>query len=219
MIKRLLDHYGRLAPPPVEGVFEWVLWENVAYLATRARREAAFAELKAAIGTTPASILAATPAALKRVTVHGILKGDFAKKLVDCARLARDEFGGDLDARLPADGAAAKRALRQFPGIGEPGADKILLFCGRAATLAPESNGVRVLIRLGLVEEGVSYAKSYSACNELGKTLGDNAAALQSAHLLLHRHGQTLCKLSAPKCGECPLLKSCRYAAARPPGE
>lgn len=213
-IAALRKHYGPLLPPPAATVFERVLWENVAYLATRERREAAFAELKATVGTTPTAILAAKPAALKRVTAHGILKEDFAKKLVACARLARDAFGGDLEANLSADEAAARRALRQFPGIGEPGADKILLFSGRAARLAPESNGVRVLIRLGLADQGTSYAKSYAACNRAGEALGQDPAVLREAHLLLHHHGQTLCKRTAPNCGECPLKAACRFAAA-----
>lgn len=211
-VARLSSHAGKLSPPPTENLFEAVLWENVAYLASRERREAAFAELKFSVGTSPADILAAKPAALKRVTAHGILKDVFAKKLVACARLARDEYGGDLEANLPADPAQAKRALRKFPGIGEPGADKILLFSGSAPSLAPESNGVRVLIRLGLVEEGASYAKSYSACRAAGVTLGKRDKDLQQAHLQLHHHGQTLCKRTAPRCGVCPLKGDCRYA-------
>ena len=37
--------------------------------------------------------------------------------------------------------------LKRFPGIGDPGADKILLCSRGAATLAPESNALRVLLR------------------------------------------------------------------------
>jgi endonuclease-3 len=64
-----------------------------------------------------------------------------------------EEFGGDLGAALRAAPGKARRALRSFPGIGEPGAEKILLFSGRQARLAPESNGLRVLVRLGLVRD------------------------------------------------------------------
>ena len=49
----------------------------------------------------------------------------------------------------------------QFPMIGEPGAEKILLFSGVLAVLALDSNGVRVLVRLGVGEERKSYAATY----------------------------------------------------------
>jgi hypothetical protein len=55
--------------------------------------------------------------------------------------------------------------------VGEPGAEKILLFAGRQALLAPESNGLRVLVRLGLVREEKSYAKTYAASREAAKGL------------------------------------------------
>jgi endonuclease-3 len=47
----------------------------------------------------------------------------------------------------------AKKLLMRFPMIGEPGAEKILLFCGALAVLALESNGLRVLVRVGVAEE------------------------------------------------------------------
>jgi endonuclease-3 len=77
------------------------------------------------------------------------------------ARLALDEFEGDLETlrRLPL--RQARRALMRFPSIGEPGAEKILLFGRSHAVLGLESNGVRVLTRLGVVPEGKSYGATY----------------------------------------------------------
>ena len=47
----------------------------------------------------------------------------------------------------------ARRALKRFPGIADPGADKLLLFAGVTPYLALDSNGLRVLLRLGYGEE------------------------------------------------------------------
>ena len=44
--------------------------------------------------------------------------------------------------------------------------------------------------------------------------LGPGIAALQQAHLLLAQHGRTLCKLTTPRCAECPLEGRCAYARA-----
>jgi endonuclease III len=215
-IETLREHYGPPTPPPTADPFELVLWENVAYLAATARRREAFELLKSTVGTEPADILAATPETLERVTARGILKGTFADKLRECAGIAVSEFGGDLGAAIRAPLDRAKQVLRSFPGIGESGAEKILLFAGREPLLAPESNGLRVLVRLGLVKEGPSYARTYAASREVARDLPAEPSVLQEAHLLLQQHGQILCKRSDPRCGMCPLASSCAYAVAAP---
>jgi len=210
--KVLRKHYGAPEPPPSADPFELVLWENVAYLASPARRREAFELLQSTVGTSPRAILSARRQALEKVTSRGILKATFAAKLRECARIAMDDFGGDLAAvtRLPLD--RAKRALQSFPGIGEPGAEKILLFAGRQALLAPDSNALRVLVRLGLVGEGTSYSRTYAAARAVADALSADLPFLQQAHSLLQGHGQRLCKRSAPRCVECPLARECAYA-------
>ena len=152
-----------------------MLLENVAYLATPERRRIAFEELRRTVGTRPAKILAASKKALEAVTAGGILKSTFAEKLRECARIVTERFGGDLGAAVDAPLPQAKKALRAFPGIGEPGAEKILLFSGRQALLAPESNGLRVMARLGVIREDKSYARTYAAARlaaeELPRTI------------------------------------------------
>jgi endonuclease-3 len=212
VVAALARHQGPVAAPPTANAFELVLLENVAYLASPERRLAAFEQLRETVGTTPAAILAARPAALERVTAKGILAATFAKKLRAAARLVAGELGGDLDAALRGPPDAAKRVLRKLPGIGEPGAEKILLFSGRAPLLAPESNGLRVLVRLGLVADAGAYAKTYAAARALASGLALREA--RDAHLRLRRHGETLCKRSSPRCRECPLRARCDYARA-----
>ena len=211
-VKALRSHYGQPEPLPTADPFELVLWDNVAYLAPPARRREAFALLRSTIGTTPKAILGATRAALEQVTAKGILKSSFAVKLRECAHRALADFGGDVKAvvRRPLD--EAKQALRSFPGIGEPGAEKILLFSGRHALLAPDSNALRVLVRLGLVREGSSYARTYAAARAAAADLSSDVRIVQEAHLLLQQHGQTLCKRNAPLCAACPLENRCAYA-------
>ena len=211
-VKVLRKHYGPPAPLPTADPFELVLWENVAYLASPARRREAFEQLRSTVGTSPTAILAAEPKALEQVTARGILKSTFAVKLRECAQIAFDTYGGDLGSALRKAPAKAKLTLRSFPGIGEPGAEKILLFAGYEAHLAPESNGLRVLVRLGLVREGRSYARTYAASREAARGLSADPGATQEAHLLLREHGQTLCKRGLPRCGACPLVRRCAHA-------
>jgi len=212
-IAALRRHHGAPEPPPTSEPFELVLLENVAYLATPERRRIAFEELRRTVGTRPGDILAAKKRALEAVTARGILKSTFAGKLRECARIAVERFGGDLRATIRAPLAEAKRALQSFPGIGEPGAEKILLFSGAHAFLAPESNGLRVMARLGVIREEKSYSRTYAAARLAAEELPHRIDAMQEAHLLLQKHGQTLCRRADPQCGPCPLAGGCAYAS------
>lgn len=198
--------------PPPRSAFEWVLWENVAYLADDAKRAEAFAVLQRTVGTKPAEILKARIPDLLEVTRHGIVPNLFAQKLRAAAEIARDKFGGDVDAALSHDAEQAARQLRDFPGVGEPGAEKILVALGRARTLPLDSNGLRVLQRVGFGSALKSYASTYRSVKDAVPIGKASMKWLFEAHLLLQRHGRTICRLSAPKCSECALRPVCAFA-------
>jgi endonuclease III len=112
--------------------------------------------------------------------------------------------------------AAAKRALQKFPGIGEPGAEKILLFARIQPILALESNGLRAVVRLGFVAEAATYAGTYRAARDaldgqLPSSYPPDYDWLIAAHQLLRRHGQELCRRTHPQCPMCPLRSECSY--------
>jgi endonuclease III len=210
-VKQLEDHYGPPSPPVTRDPFELILYENIAYLVSDDRREKAFRELKKRVGLRPADALTAPLEQLAEITaLGGIFPELRARRLQESAKLVRDEFGGSLQRALALDPAQARKALRKFPVIGEPGADKILLFTGTVPTLAPESNGLRVLVRLGLVQEHKNYGTMYRAAQTaFQEEYGKGCAPLIAAHQLLKRHGQELCRRSAPRCEACPLRKTC----------
>ena len=212
VIGALQSFYGRPKPPAVTDPFEQVLWENVAYLASDERREQAWKHFKAEVGTRPAQILKAARSKLISIGKAGIVPNATADKLRRIAEIAVDEFAGDLKPVLKRPLAQAKKALRRFPSIGEPGAEKILLFSGSHPVLALDSNGLRVLLRLGYGREDKNYARSYrSAQAAAAPGLPLDTAWLTRAHQLLRRHGQELCKTNHPRCDACPLKKECAY--------
>lgn len=208
----ILKRHYRPPPSPIATTpFEMILAENVAYLASDDDRRAAMESLRRIIGTRPDQIARASLEQLSRITSAGIMADRFAEKIRTCGRIAVEEFEGDLTAVLRQPAPIAKKALRRFPGIGEPGAEKILLFAGRQPFLAPESNGLRVLVRLGLVPNRRSYAATYSAARPLAEELRDHRA-VAVAHLLLREHGQVLCRRTNPRCPACPLRAICPSA-------
>ena len=198
IVDRLRDVYGT----PRAGItdpFEMILLENVAYLVDDARRLETFRKLRDEIGLSPDAILSASAEKIAKVIEGGgMLPPHRAAKVIACARLA-EKIGVTLD----------KKILRKYPGVGEPLADKILLFNGKQRTVAPDSNALRVLLRLGFGTESKNYAASYKSAVAAAGEL-PNA---KEAHILLRRHGQEVCKNKAPRCEVCPLRDVCAWYA------
>jgi endonuclease III len=216
VVERLQTHFGKQKLLKLDGPWEMILWENVAYLADDDRRKQAFQTLKKRIGTEPTQILSASDEALLDVTRHGIMPERFAEKLRKCAQIALEGFDGDLRPILKLPMPKAKKALQRFPGIGEPGAEKILVFSRTYPVLALESNGLRVLLRLGFGEEKKSYGTTYRLVQQAVKEeVGEDYAWLIQAYLLLRHHGQELCRRSQPLCYNCPLARDCEYYRVR----
>src|SRR5262245_54783973 len=168
-IRNSLDaHYGAPAAPRTTDPFAFILWEQVAYLADDEQRLEAFARLEKRVGLTADAILSAAPGTLARIAEHGgsIAANERAERMRDSARRVVEDWRGNLSAVLALPLADAKRALMKFPMIGEPGAEKILLLTRAHPVLALDSNGLRVLLRLGYGREARSYTQTYRSVRE-----------------------------------------------------
>jgi endonuclease III len=211
LLSALEEQYGKPAAPVPKTPLEWVLWENVAYLVDDERRAAAFAALKKATRCDPARIAGASAESLLAVTVLGGMHPEArVDRLKEIAAIALELGGGSLEPLLELPPAQAAKALARFPSIGAPGAQKILMACGAGQALALESNGLRVLLRLGFGTESKNYAASYRSVQQaLAGELPARPAERLAAHLLLRAHGQALCKRTSPDCDACPLAARC----------
>lgn len=215
IIAGLRKQHGRLEPPPASNAFELVLWEKVAYLATDERRAEAFALLRDRVGLSPRAILDADPKVLREVAATGGSVGvaDRVRHMQDAAALVLDEFDGSLDAVLALPLREAKRALQRFHGIGEPGAERILLLCRAQRLLPLDSNGARTMVRLGYGADHKNYSTMYRSVSDAARPeLVSKYDWLVDAHLLLRHHGQEVCKRSAPLCELCAVRPDCAYA-------
>lgn len=214
LIRKLEKFYGHPKPANVTDPVEIILLENVAYLADDEKRAAAFAALKKKIGTRPEQILKASQKQLEEITrVGGMVPELRARRLRQIAELVHYIFKDDLAAELKKPLPQAKKALKRFPTIGDPGAEKILMLTRSYPVLALESNGLRVLLRLGVAEEKKSYSASYRGVQQaLAGQLPSGYDDLIATHQLLRQHGQEVCKRTRPLCASgCPLTSECRY--------
>jgi endonuclease-3 len=211
----LAKQHGEPAKPIPRTPLGWILWENVAYLVDDEKRAKAFAKLKKTVGLTAEKIDAADRETLLAVTVLGGMHPEArVDRLKDIASIALDLGGGDLTRVLDLPLAAARKALKRFPSIGDPGADKILVACGAGESLALDSNGLRVLVRVGFGVESKNYAATYrSVVEAVAADAPAGAPGLLRAHQLLRTHGQTLCRRTAPECDACALESRCAFAS------
>ena len=214
LTERLQKVYGEPALPPARRPFELVMWENACYLLPDERRREVFEALREQVGLSAKKIAAAPDDVLLPMARRGGMRPETRVfRWREIARITLTQFGGNLDTILTEPYAKARRALKQFPNIGEPGAEKILLLCGMAEGLPLESNGLRVLVRVGYGREQKNYGATYKSVQaDLAGEVPTDADALQKAHVLLRTHGKELCKDKAPLCSECPVAKFCDYA-------
>jgi len=209
---RILEKtYGRPPKPSVTDPFEMIVWESCAYLVDDARRAEVFARIRDRIGLSPRAIAGVPdPVLAAALEGSGMKPPDRAARLKRCAEIAEDIGVARLRSLVKGDPAAARKLLEKFPGIGDPGADRILLHNGAARTLAPDSNALRVLVRLGFAKMERDYGRVYrSVVGSTAPELPSTFPKLMAARELLRRHGQELCRRNDPRCEVCPLAARC----------
>jgi endonuclease-3 len=215
IIAKLKQHYGAPTMPPARGPFELVMWENACYLLPDDRRAAVFEGLRKQVGMDAKSIQEADPNSLLALATMGGMRPKVRVfRWQEIARITLSQFGGDLDQILNLPYAQAKKALKQFPNIGDPGAEKLLMFCGTSPGLPLEWNGLRVLTRIGYGRWQKNYGAAYRSVQEaLKPELPRKAEAIAQAHLLLRQHGKEICRDKSPQCYACPVKELCAYPA------
>jgi endonuclease III len=220
----LEKHYGKQVAVGPTDPYEMILFVNCGYPATDASCTKGYDPLKAEVGTKPEQILKAPSTKLAKLTQPGGMFPELrAERLKLIARIANENFGGDLkwaleklmtDEKTPADKRLrnVRGALKEFPVIGEPGADKILLFSGMMAIAAVPSACTGVPQRILFGEEDKNYGRGYRAAKEaIAAEVPERFEARQRAFLLLKKHGQEICKRTKPKCEICPISRMCVY--------
>lgn len=201
--------------PEPRDPFEAIVWENSGYLVDDAKRAEVYCRLRDEIGIDPTALLCAGHKRVERALAGGGMEpARRADKVLRSAELVLEAADGDLMGTLRSLDERKRRALlKRFPGIADPGADKLLLLAGLSGAPALDSNALRVLVRLGAIEERKSYQSTYKLGVSYLRANGvDSAAAALSAFALLRHHGRDLCKRRVPHCGNCPLRSACGFA-------
>lgn len=220
ILEQLESFYGQQQADWPTDPYLFLVWWHCGYPASDAACARGWDALNREIGTEPKELLAASPAKLAQALQPGGMVPELrAMRLKEIAARVKDAFAGDLRAGLVGPIEQVRKELKKFPGVADPGADRILLFGGIAPVAAVPSNCPHVLVRIRHGQERENYGVNYrEAQKEIEGQVRRSLDARTRAYLLLKRHGQELCKRAKPKCGECPVSASCAYFAGKKRG-
>jgi endonuclease III len=213
ILAQLEAFYGEQSPVWPTDPYLFLVWWYCGYPASDAACAKGWESLNREIGVEPQTLLAATPAKLASALRPGGMVPELrAMRLKELAARVKDEFGGDLRAALAGPISEARKLLKKFHSIADPGADRILLFAGLAPVAAVPSNCPYVLVRILHGQERENYGVTYREAQQaIEAEVPAKFDARIRAYLLLKRHGQELCKGKKPKCQECPLNARCSF--------
>ena len=108
---------------------------------------------------------------------------------------------------------ALREALLATHGVGPETADVILLYAARRPVIVHDAYTTRLLRRLGTGPEGERYD---TWRGWLHSRLPDALEARQRFHAGIVVHCKETCR-AKPRCGACPLVELCAFAAASMP--
>ena len=223
-IPKLLDQlesfYGKQAPCWPIDPYQFILWWQCGYPPSDLACARGWDRLKSDVGIAPDKLLHATQGRLSSALSRGgMLPEVRALRLKEIAMRVQDEFHGDLRTALAGPVSEARKILKKFPGIADPGADRILLFAGIVPIAAVPSNCPQVVIRVLRGRERPDYGANYREAQEaIAIQLPETIDVRQRAYLLLKHHGEAICMRNRPRCEMCPVSSSCAFVAGeRPP--
>jgi len=215
VLDKLEKFYGKQEPCWPVDPYEFIVWWHCGYPASDAACTKGWDKLKSEVGIEPHNLLAATPGKLASALKPGGMVPELrALRLKETAMRVKDEFGGDLRLALAGPLSEVRKTLKKFPGIADPGADRILLFAGITPIAAVPSNATQVLVRILYGPERGNYGANYREAQQaIAAEVPETFDALMRAYLLLKRHDQEICKRTKPKCEQCPVSSTCAFFA------
>jgi endonuclease III len=207
-LNALQKFYGVLARPPRDP-FTLFVWEVMAVHSTPRKRDAALASLKRIPALTPDAMWRAPQ---KKLEAAVALAGPYSEQRLSALRTGVELFrrSPDLPAVIRGPLAAARRALKPLPQLGETGAHRMLLFAANHPILPVDARVSRVGQRLGYGEPSEDFRKQARSVQEaMTQELPSDVATFRRAFLYLSHHGGATCTERDPHCSVCPLLKDC----------
>jgi endonuclease-3 len=204
VLDTLRDFYGTpergLSGDALTQLVQTILSQNTSDVNT----ERAFAGLWARFGAWQPILEAPTSEVADAIRSGGLaeIKAPRIQGVLAAIQQDRGELSLDFLATLPLD--EARTYLTSLNGVGPKTAACVLLFALGMPALPVDTHVHRVSKRLGLIGEKIN---AEAAHRQLESAIPSDQ--MFDAHMLLIRHGRTICKALRPRCAECPLEERC----------
>ena len=206
--RRLLTCYGPQHWWPGESPFEVMIGAILTQQAAWTNVERAIANLKAAGFLSPGELRRIPEPGLAKLVRPAIYHNAKAKKLKALVGWLGESYGDVLPRLFRQDIQALRRELLAVYGIGEETADSIILYAAGKPIFVVDAYTRRIMARLGLVPEGISY----HACQSLFMSnLPADTPMFNEYHALLVQLGKSVCR-PKPLHSECCLKEICPAA-------
>jgi len=206
LYQRLFDHFGPQHWWPAETPLEVVLGAILTQNTNWSNVEKALANLQRAEALSIAR-LAALPDEVLQELIRP--SGFFRQKAARIKRFVRhleDCYQGVLARLLSQDVNRARNELLELNGIGPETADAILLYAGDRPSFVIDAYTVRLLQRLGLLDNNPGYEALRSTVMQ---ALPVDVGLYNEFHALIVHTCKRYCRKRSPICRECPLLPDC----------
>ena len=118
-----------------------------------------------------------------------------ARNLIDCARMIRDRFGGEVPSSM--------EELIQLPGVGRKTANVVLGNAFRVPGVVVDTHVKRISFRLGWTKNTDPEKIEIDLCR-----IWPREKWVQTSHILIF-HGRKVCKAPVPVCSQCPVERLC----------
>jgi len=129
ILDQLESHYGSQKPWWPTEPYQFLIWWHCGYPASDAACQRGWESVKEKIGIDPRQILAASARELaSALKPGGIVPELRSVRLKEIAARVQDQFGGDLRGGLVGPLKDVRKSLKRFPGVADPGVDRVLLF-------------------------------------------------------------------------------------------
>ena len=126
ILDTLESFYGKLRSEVPTDPYEFLVWWHCGYPASEERCTKGWQSVSGKVGIAPQQLLSAKTVILtSALKAGGMVPALRAARLKEIAGRVQDEFAGDLRSALSRLTASqARKTLKTFPGIGNPGADR-----------------------------------------------------------------------------------------------
>jgi len=131
-----------------------------------------------------------------------------APRIIQVARIVKDQYGGRLAPLLGLPYGEAKEKLMTLPGVGPKTADILLAFVAKNPIIPVDTHISRVTKRLGIAGPKANYEQTRVPLENLIP-----ARKRVRVHLSIIAFGREICRAPRPRCAICPVNKWCPSSA------